>query len=37
MNVRGWNFTDWGEEVTVDVPLDRARSDDFDALLLRAA
>ena len=32
--VRGWNFTDWGEEVAVDVPLDRAREGDFDALLL---
>jgi protease I len=31
---RGWNFTDWGDEVTVDVPLDRARPEDFDALLL---
>jgi protease I len=32
--VRGWNFTDWGDELPVDVPLDRARPDDFDALLL---
>jgi protease I len=32
--VRGWNFTDWGDEVAVDVPLDRARPQDFDALLL---
>jgi protease I len=32
--VRGWDFTDWGKEVPVDVPLDRARPDDFDALLL---
>src|SRR5918994_74303 len=32
--VRGWNFTDWGNEVAVDVPLDRARPQDFDALLL---
>jgi protease I len=31
---RGWNFTDWGDEVAVDVPLDRARPQDFDALLL---
>jgi protease I len=30
---RGWNFTDWGDDVTVDVPLDRARPQDFDALL----
>jgi protease I len=32
--VRGWNFTDWGDEIAVDVPLHRARSQDFDALLL---
>jgi protease I len=32
--VRGWNFTDWGDELPVDVPLDRAQPDDFDALLL---
>jgi protease I len=32
--VRGWNFTGWGDEIPVDVPLDRARPDDFDALLL---
>lgn len=32
--VRGWNFTDWGDELPVDVPLDRANSGDFDALLL---
>jgi protease I len=32
--VRGWNFTDWGEEVAVDVPLDNARPEQFDALLL---
>jgi protease I len=32
--VRGWKFTDWGDELPVDVPLDRARPDDFDALLL---
>jgi protease I len=32
--VRGWNFTDWGDEFSVDVALDRAQPDDFDALLL---
>ncbi|HLK84408.1 MAG TPA: type 1 glutamine amidotransferase domain-containing protein [Xanthobacteraceae bacterium] len=32
--VRGWNFTDWGDEIAVDVPLDKARPQDFDALLL---
>lgn len=32
--VRGWDFTDWGNELPVDVPLDGAKPDDFDALLL---
>jgi protease I len=32
--VRGWNHTDWGEEVKVDVPLDQASADNFDALVL---
>jgi len=32
--VRGWNFTQWGDEVGVDVQLDAAKPDDFDALLL---
>jgi protease I len=32
--VRGWNFTDWGEELKVDVPLAQANADEFDALLL---
>ena len=32
--VRGWNFTEWGEELLVDVPLDRARPGQFDALHL---
>lgn len=32
--VRGWNFTEWGDEIPVDVPLDRARPQDFDTLLL---
>jgi protease I len=31
--VRGWEFTDWGEEFPVDVALDRADPRDFDALL----
>jgi protease I len=34
--VRGWNFTDWGIEVPVDVKLDDADPEDFDALLLGA-
>lgn len=32
--VKGWKFTDWGNEVSVDVPLNKARPEDFDALLL---
>ena len=32
--VRGWKFTDWGNEIAVDQPLDRTKADDFDALLL---
>jgi protease I len=32
--VRGWNFTDWGEEFPVEVNLDRAEARDFNALLL---
>ena len=32
--VKGWNFTNWGDEVSVDVPLDRAHPDSFDALHL---
>lgn len=33
-SVRGWNFTEWGDTFAVDVSLDRARPEDFDALLL---
>ena len=32
--VRGWNFTDCGDNFAVDVALDKARPEDFDALLL---
>ena len=32
--VRGWDHTKWGDEVKVDRPLDEARADDYDALLL---
>src|SRR5689334_21205080 len=32
--VRGWNKTDWGEEVDVDVTLTEASSENYDALLL---
>jgi protease I len=32
--VKGWNMKDWGEQLPVDVPLDSARADEYDALLL---
>jgi protease I len=32
--VRGWNLKDWGKEVRVDVPLDSAKPENYDALLL---
>jgi len=32
--VRGWKFTDWGATLRVDLKLDQARAQDFDALLL---
>ena len=32
--IRGWKFTEWGDEVAVDRKLDDARPEDFDALLL---
>lgn len=32
--VRGWNIKEWGGSVPVDVPLEKGRADDFDALLL---
>ena len=33
-HVRGWDFTEWGEEFPVDIALDRADPNSFDALLL---
>ncbi len=33
-HVRAWKFTDWGIELPVDLKLNDARPDDFDALLL---
>jgi len=32
--VRGWNHKEWGDAVQVDRPLESARADDYDALLL---
>ena len=32
--VRGWNVSEWGDSLPVDLVLDQARPDDFDALHL---
>lgn len=32
--IRGWNESDWGQSVSVDLPLERASHEDFDALML---
>jgi protease I len=32
--VKGWNHTEWGDEFPVDIKLDDAKPNDFDALLL---
>lgn len=32
--VKAWDETDWGSKFKVDVPLNQARADDYDALLL---
>ena len=32
--IKAWQHDHWGVELRVDVPLERARADDFDALLL---
>ena len=32
--VRGCKFTEWGDELAVDVPLEQAHANNFDALLL---
>jgi protease I len=32
--VKGWKKTDWGDELPVDVPMEDAKADDFDALVL---
>ena len=32
--IKGWNKDDWGDKVQVDLTLDEANADDFDALLL---
>jgi protease I len=32
--VKGWDHDRWGEQIDVDLPLEKAHSEDFDALLL---
>jgi len=32
--IKGWKYTDWGSSVDVDVKVEDARPDDFDALVL---
>lgn len=32
--IRGWDGDDWGKNVSVDAPLDGAKADDYDALVL---
>jgi len=32
--IKGWNHTDWGKSVNVDVSLDSAQVEEFDALVL---
>ncbi len=32
--VKGWNHTQWGNEFTVDIPLERANPQQYDAILL---
>jgi len=33
-SIKSWQHGNWSDEIRVDLPLDRARADDFDALLL---
>ena len=33
--IKGWNHTDWGESVPVDLDIEDVQPSDFDALLLR--
>ncbi len=32
--VKGWNHTEWGDQFSVEVPLQSAKAEDFDALVL---
>jgi protease I len=33
-SIKGWNHTDWGEAINVDVTLDSTSPNDYDALML---
>jgi protease I len=33
-SIKGWNIDNWGNEIKVDIALDRTSPDDFDALML---
>lgn len=33
-DIKGWNHTDWGRSVPVDLPLNEAKPENFDALVL---
>lgn len=33
-SIRGWNHTDWGQEVPVDVALEKAKAEDYSGLVL---
>lgn len=32
--IKGWNEKDWGDKIAVDLTIDKARAEDFDALQL---
>lgn len=32
--IKGWKYTDWGDKIKVDLALDKAGAEDFDALVL---
>jgi protease I len=33
-NIKGWNHTQWGEQIPVDKTIDQAKATDYDALML---
>jgi protease I len=32
--IKAWKYTDWGKKIKVDLTLDKAKAEDFDALVL---